>query len=336
MKHHIIILISILLFTSTLVSQEKVDYRFELEPGIEAIAITNRSYEIRDGNYYFNNMIDTTGSLTYFLSKHSGDYIIDLQKLTEQELKNHITMKGGNWLLFVHGDFKTLELAVLRAMDIGNTYNINVMVFCWPSKDPQLNGTRNFKNSKSNVFKSESDFMELLCLLNTFDKEGILSNDSISAFFHSLGNLYLKNYTECIHPDQRIFNNLIMNSAAVEQEDHNHWVENIDLQKRVYILFNKHDFTLNGLRIFTPAGKQLGERISDTLANNAIYLDFSKTIGHEFPTWNSHSFYIGDMPVEYPKVGGIYRNLFHGHKLNLKDSTIFRKTEYPNRYIIEK
>ena len=335
MNRLIIVLIAIILIAPTMKGQEKVDYRFELKPGIETIAITNRTFDIKDGLYYFNNSIDTNRTLAFFHSEHIGDFEIKLKKLSYEEIERYISKKTGKWLLFVHGDFKTFELAVLRAMDIGETYGINVMVFCWPSKDPDISGTRNFKNSKANVYKSEKDFMELLEIFRDFDKNDILGRDSLSAFFHSLGNLYLKNYTECIHPRQKAFSNLIMNSAAVEQEDHNHWVENLEIQERVYILFNKHDFTLNGLRIFTPAGKQLGERIKDTLADNAIYLDFSSVVGHEFPTWNSHSFYIGDMPVEYPHVGEVYWNLFNSKELDLLDTNIYRKTDYNNRYIIE-
>lgn len=322
------------LVTTSLKSQEKVDYRFEIDPGSEVIAITNRVFEVKDDKYIFKNQVDTSNTLAVFHSTHIQDFNISLEKFSEEQLENYITSRDGNWLLFVHGDFKTFELAVLRAMDIGETYGVNVIVFCWPSKDPDISGTRNFKNSKANVFKSEEDFMELLELFRTFDKNDILAQDSLSAFFHSLGNLYLKNYTQCIHPKQKVFTNLIMNSAAVEQENHNYWVDSLDLQERVYILFNKRDFTLNGLRIFTPAGKQLGERISDTVARNAIYLDFSKIIGHEFPTWNSHSFYIGDMTIEHPPVKKIYWQLFHSMPLDINNSPFLEMTHSPNRFMV--
>ena len=316
-------------------SQERVDYKYQINKGTEVLAITNREYNINNGKYIFQNLVDTISPLSFFHTKHIADNNIRLEKLTFKKLEKFISSKEGNWLLFVHGDFKTFELSVLRAMDISETYGINVMVFCWPSKDPKLSGTKNFKNSKSNVYKSKNDFLELLDLLNKLNGDNVLMSDSISAFFHSLGNLYLQSYAEGSNAREKIFSNLIINSAAVEEEDHNIWVDKLNLQKRLYILFNEKDFTLNGLRIFTPAGKQLGERIRDTLSTKAIYLDFSESIGNEFPTWNSHSYYIGDIPSQNKIVMEIYWQLYNSKFIDLGNGLLCEATESPNRYVVK-
>ncbi len=126
-----------------------------------------------------------------------------------------------------------------------------------------------------------------------------------------------------------------MNSAAVEQEDHERWVDNLNIQERIFIIYNKRDFTLNGLRIFTPAGKQLGERVTGTLSEKATYLDFSEIVGHEFPTWNSHSFYIGEMPKEHPVIKDIYWQLFRGKNLDIDNNWQLERSELQNRIIIK-
>lgn len=274
-RSFIISLALLLVFNTTVFSQEKVEYRYDIKPDIEVLAITNRTFDFVDNEYTFHNEVDTVSDLNFFIAKHLTGYDLDMQQIVYTELKDYIRIKEGNWLLFVHGDFKTMELAILRAMDISETYDINVIVFSWPSKSPDLSGTRNFKNSKSNVHKSEEDFKELIELFEKLTNNKVLHTDSISAFFHSLGNFYLENYSKQAVKSKRVFANLILNSAAVEQKGHADWIKKIKLQKQIYILSNKHDFTLNGLRIFTPAGKQLGERVKEPFSKKAIYLDFS-------------------------------------------------------------
>ncbi len=93
-------------------SQEKTNYPFEIVEDAEVIVITNRILDYSDGKYNISSNIDTAGPLTYYYSKHIGDYQISLQNLDQGQLHTVIKEKGGNWLLFVHGDYKTLELAV--------------------------------------------------------------------------------------------------------------------------------------------------------------------------------------------------------------------------------
>ena len=150
----------------------------------------------------------------------------------------------------------------------------------------------------------------------------------LSIFLHSLGNSLIENLAinDTINNDQRIiFDNLIINSAAVNQKNHKQWVEKLSFQNRIYITSNKSDFNLKGVRIFTKDGKQLGEIVKPPFAENAFYLNFSDAVGFRKPTGTTHTFFIGEVPEENGSIKSIYYKLFHGKKINLTDTKTFEQ-----------
>ncbi|MDT8394007.1 MAG: alpha/beta hydrolase [Bacteroidales bacterium] len=237
-----------------------------------------------------------------------------------------------DWLLFVHGDSKTYEQAVMRAFDIQYLHKINVMVFCWPSKDPELGGIKNFKNSRENLILSLDHFQDLLYRIHEFKNHypDFYDKRQLSIFIHSLGNLFLKNIIEqspVPGNTENIFDNLIINAAAVNQDQHPSWVEKLNIQKRIYIISNKQDFNLKGLRIFTSQGKQLGEKVQQPLAGNAHYIQFTRAVGFRFPTGSTHTYFIGKMADKSTNIRRFYTTLFHGMPVDTNDREVFRKNK---------
>ena len=85
--------------------------------------------------------------------------------MKKEDFLRETSLIDNDWLLFVHGDSKTFEQAVMRGYDIQHLHNINVIVYSWPTKDPEYNGIKNFKNSKQNVILSMDHFETLLLIL---------------------------------------------------------------------------------------------------------------------------------------------------------------------------
>ena len=122
-----------------------------------------------------------------------------------------------------------------------------------------------------------------------------------------------------------LFDNVIINAAAVEQKNHTKWVEQLQFQKNIFINSNRRDFNLNGLRISTKHGKQLGQKVTHPFASNAVYFDFTKSVGFRIPTGPSHTYFIGKIPERNKNICLIYSEMLHGHMPDLADETRFTK-----------
>src|SRR6056297_2503003 len=237
----------------------------ESETRGEIIVITNRLGDpLKESCDKLQNYVDQKLELKVYRF-HKGDSLFCVKKNGFNELEKWLS-DSGDWILFVHGDGKSFKDAAVRGLKIQHIYDVNVIVFAWPSKMTNGTGIKNVKNSKKNIETGINSFRDLLIMIQKYKKEhqwpGI--DNHISLFLHSLGNYYLEyavNNSLLKNIDDELFDNLILNAAAVEQEGHVDWLSRLDIQKRIYVNSNKHDFTLNGLRLFSKAGKLLGERV---------------------------------------------------------------------------
>ncbi|MFO8066258.1 MAG: alpha/beta hydrolase [Bacteroidales bacterium] len=304
----------------------------------EILVITNRVSKEDNQGLSFLCKVKPEASLTYLnvnvnVNENDNDNdnsLLDINQLDSNDFLLKISETDKNIVLFIHGDSKTFRHAIIRGLEIQNLYNVKVIVFSWPSKDPNINGFENLKLSIENVEKSLEHFNLLLNFVSKIkNQEDDLKNDKkMSLFLHSLGNYYL----ECMvrddmQPDKKllIFDNIIINSAAVKQKDHYLWMEQLKCQQNIYIISNKHDFNLKGARYFAGLGRQLGEIIDLPLAANATYINFSDAVGFTIPTYLSHTFFIGKMPQKYNSIFKFYNEMLNSRHIDVYDELNFRK-----------
>lgn len=319
-----------LLFCPTAQAQKAESlYVDSLQSCSKVLVISNREHSLQDGQLHFMNQVKEGKELLYIEATFLNDSLVS-RRCEREAFFEKLYQSKGDWLLFIHGDSKTYEQAVMRAFDIQYLHGINVMVFCWPSKDPDLGGVKNFKNSRQNLIISLDHFRELLCQINGFKNNNpdFYTDRHLSLFIHSLGNSFLENMIkQGLVPDntERLFDNIIINAAAVNQDGHSSWVEKLNIQKRIYITSNKQDFNLKGVRIFTSDGKQLGEKVKHPLAGNANYIQFTRAVGFRFPTGSTHTYFIGKMADKSMNIRRFYTQLFHGMPVDFNDQEVFRK-----------
>jgi hypothetical protein len=275
------------------------------------------------------NDIDFNKPLKIYEYYHAADSIYCNEIKILDDCKA-LSEANNDWLVFVHGDNKTFSDAAIRGLKIQNLHHVKVLVFSWPSKTEKGNGIKNFNNSKSNAAAGVVKFKELLLLIQEYKNRHQWPENPyhLSLFLHSLGNYYLEKLVKdslLADLDSNLFDNLIINAAAVNQEAHANWVNRLNIQKRIYITSNKQDFSLNGLRIFSNSGKQLGERLKLPVSSGANYINFTKAIGFTLPTSDSHTYFIGRMTSHSVNIKDFYTELFHGRAVNLSDSTKFVK-----------
>jgi hypothetical protein len=266
---------------------------------------------------------------TFLNACHSDtNWIITFKTNFESAIKQ--LDKKCDFVLYVHGDGATFNETLERSLILRDLYNVNVISFFWPSKVPDLNGLENFKNSCNNVKKYQAFFKSFLDMFQNYKESNSsdFTNLHSTLFFHSLGNYYLENLIHdslCANFSKTLFDNIVLNAAAVPEKKHKDWVEKIKFQKNIFITSNKRDFSLNGVRVFADGEKQLGERVKKPLAKNAIYINFTDVIGLQIKEGHSHTYFLGKAINESQNIWNFYNKILHGGFPDLYDKTMFHK-----------
>lgn len=291
------------------------------------IVVTNRPFEVDDlTNDYFPNMATEDQSLTYLEVFKDNDKWKILPLNIETDF-NTYSSGFNDWLVYVHGDSQTPELAFMRGLQLQEEYQVNVIVFSWPSKDPILGGLQNFKNSKNLIEKGTPAFAQFVQKLDSWRNSQTSDQcGNLTLFLHSLGNYYLQRLVAdslLAGMDHKIFDNVILNAAAVNQKDHHLWLEKITFQQRIFVNSNSKDMTLKGVSLFTDCGVQLGEKAESDFSSNATYINFNQALDNELNFGLLHGYYVGVIPGKYPHIYKFYHAIFHGQPVEFSSPEMF-------------
>lgn len=233
-------------------------------------------------------------------------------------------------LLLVHGHYKSFSDAAISGLKVQNLYKIKVIAYSWPAQMNRSPGAKNYLSSRNNVELGAARFRDLLELMQEYKKirETSESQVHLSLCLHSLGNYFLERIVKDSLTkglDKDLFDNLIINAAAVNQEGHSAWIDKLNFQKRIYITSNEKDFNLAGVKSFTDSGVQLGRRPDPPHSDKAVYVDFTKAVGFRFPTGATHNYYTGKMALKNKKIHEFFDDIFHGRSVNITDEKRFLK-----------
>jgi len=323
----------IIAFVFTLKTSGQPEFRPSIEGEYPAsvFVVTNRMIDtVENSMLIFTNKVDIARGLKFLKITFTNDeWFAESYENLEELLANPAPYS--DWAVWVHGDGQSFLLSMKRALEIQYLHKVNFIVFAWPTQAPDKGPIANFKNSRGNALQTVPDLHELFKELQEYRNKdnNQLKDANLSIFFHSLGNYLLENAVEkgaLKDIEKGFFDNLMINEAAVESKDHNKWVEQLDVQKRIYIAYNDEDVNLEGLRVLSSLGVQLGERPLQPLAENAVYVDFTEAVGFRIKTGATHSYYYDLMTEISPNIREFYRELFHGRQINFEDQTRFETT----------
>ena len=298
-----------------------------LPAGIDRIlVVTNRPYDPDRGDgILFPNEIAQYREVSYLLASCDGSGW-KLSLLPDMETGLSEIDEGGDMLLFVHGHGKSLPQVLTRAHQVRELYGVAVVVFDWPSRNS------NFNKSLSRVRRCGENYYNLLLQLQDYRNSSMTGEQHLSMMLHSLGNYYLTHMVvngNIQYLDEKIFDNIIMSAPAVRSKEHGEVLSRVNIQDRLYILFNDQDKVLRGAHLLT-SGRMLGNVVMDPLAPNATYVDFTAVAGME------HTYFAGyhDFEFDLPAMGHFFDTAIHGGKVNFNDPDMYLRQGERPRYVV--
>jgi hypothetical protein len=258
--------------------------------------------------------LDPRFRLSLFITALRNDTVFAIPLKDFYEITDYLSADK-NFLVLVDGHGKTFGHAMERGFELTERFHINIIVFDWPTDNLAL------RKTAYNASEVTGSFVRAMRRLDD-NRNVYFANSAVSVLFHSMGNRIIKDIstTKLLRkmPD-RLFSNIIINAAAVRQRNHVRWVENLDIQKRIYITMNDRDFNLRGAALLRIA-EQLGLSNHNKTAKNAFYVNFSDL------STVDHNLFLGRSQLEKtnPDVFVFYNLAFHGKEVRIEENTGFQ------------
>jgi hypothetical protein len=290
------------------------------------LIITNRPYiaDAPDGQI-FPNEISEFRKVTYMLAACDGEKWL-LNRVNDFMAGITAVDNGRDILLFVHGHGKSFPAVLTRGSQISDKYAVSMILFDWPSFNS------NFNKSLSRVRRCSENYYNLLLQLQEYRSCYMHPDQHLSMLLHSLGNYFLTHLVvngNNQYIDEKIFDNIIMNSAAVRSKEHGRVLSEIGMQENLYVIFNNKDKVLKGAHLLTT-GKMLGNVVIQPLAAGATYIDFTLVAGTQ------HTYFAGYHQFEFdlPAFEQVFDTAFHGGRVDLSNPKMFSRKGSPPIWVV--
>ncbi len=216
------------------------------------------------------------------------------------------------FLVYVHGDHSNLSTLIEKAKCFIENYDVNLLIFAWSSNSIPDALIKNYKTSKQNVGNVLPHFV---AFVESFSDCAIAKQFKWSIMFHSLGNLFAKQYARYTIPNSNSHfnpNSVILNAPCVVESEHSFWVEQLVIHSgaELYVAYNSSDRVLKAASDYIEGSNLLGLKPTE-LAANARYFDFAQMLKGKTNFTESHSFFIGDIVRRIPALRYIYDSMIN-------------------------
>lgn len=215
-----------------------------------------------------------------------------------------------NCLVFCHGFNTDFEGALKAAFKIQEIYKLEVVLFSWPS-DGELTSYRSDKREASqSVYALDRFFEKLDDYLKKYQDRRC--GQKISFAMHSMGAYLLEHLlkSSIYEGETLLFDNIIMMSADVNNQDHAGWVDRIKFRNRLFITINEDDSALAASE--AKGGEEQEARLGNTIRNltssNATYLNFTDAENVN----NAHNYFSEQQPLRNTKLKEVFQTAFNG------------------------
>ena len=215
-----------------------------------------------------------------------------------------------NCLVFCHGYNTDFKGALEAAWTIQEIYHLEVVLFSWPSDGEQTSYRSDKREASQSVYALDRFFEKLDDYLKKYRNRHC--GQKISFAMHSMGAYLLEHLlkSSIYEGETLLFDNIIMMSADVNNQDHVNWVDRIKFLNRLFITINEDDFALafSELKGGDEQEARLGNTVRNLNSNNATYLNFTDA---QF-VGNAHNYFSKDEALKNAKVKEIFQTAFNG------------------------
>jgi esterase/lipase superfamily enzyme len=275
------------------------------------------------------NKVDPSELRLAFVNKVDGSWQVEIlpdrETYEEKEMfaseaaflktQKRMCDNSTNCLVFCHGYNTDFQGALEAAWRIQEIYKLEVVLFSWPSDGIQTSYRSDKREASQSVYAIDRFFEKLDDYLKKYRDRRC--GRKISFAMHSMGAYLLEHLlkSSIYEGETLFFDNIIMMSADVNNQDHANWVNRIKCRNRLFITINEDDFALDFSEL--KGGDEQEARLGNTLrnlnSNNATYLNFTdaKFVG------NAHNYFSEDEPLRNALVKEIFQTAFNGGRAEL-------------------
>lgn len=198
-------------------------------------------------------------------------------------------------VFYVHGYNKPFLETLEQAWLIQERYGVEVVLFSWPSNTGgpppvEYRQARRVAQASFGAFDSLLDKYGryLKDWMTPMDESALLACGSTTNLMaHSLGNYLLEHYvlSTAYQQETRLFTNLVLSQADVNNVNHIKWVDQVVVGQRTYITINEKDKILSWSESINPP--RLGKTLANLEGKTALYFDFTrgKGVGNKHQLW---------------------------------------------------
>lgn len=201
-------------------------------------------------------------------------------ELLDQEAFLEATRAGSkNFVLYIHGFNKPFVETLVQATQIEHIYDVDVILFSWPSLARNAVGQVDaYLEARAVAEASSAEFHAFLQLCAKVGSSPGEQQRSVTLLAHSEGNYLLQKYLESNAFDDRGargFTNVVLSQADVDSEGHYRWLCRLEAERTaVYVTINQSDEKLEeaekGLKL-----KRLGKTWPPDVQGRVTYVNFT-------------------------------------------------------------
>jgi hypothetical protein len=227
-------------------------------------------------------------------------------------------------VFYIEGLGKNFPIAMYRAAGLTTQYDVNVIMFDYPTLNETKGLIKNYYFAEKSSRKSASAFSIFLSTLQDYEVHGAhwIVQKHKSLFIHSLGNVMLReamvqNMLSDLNP--LFIHRLILNAACVKQRKHAQWIDSINFAAQKFIHYNKKDIQLLGARLLTHQ-LMLGALPKKPFSSETYYINFESILGKQ------HNGYLNNPGISFvPEYSTKYYNsLLHGQEISFTDKLFLK------------
>lgn len=232
-----------------------------------------------------------------------------------ERIAKQCTASKKSCVFYIHGYNKPFLETLEQAWLIQERYSVEVVLFSWPSNTGGLPPIE-YRQARRIAQVSFGALDSLLEKFGNYIKEWMGPMDetaliecqvTINFIAHSLGSYLFEHYvlSQAYQAETRLFTNIVLSQADVNNVDHPKWVDKLVTGQRIYVTINENDKILSWSENLNPP--RLGKTLTNLISSKSQYFDFTpgKNVGNKHQLWGE---------VNNPTVKAFFDAVLNGRR----------------------